>query len=340
MLLCFFKFTMPSTSSSSSSTTKRKAEISLMKGQTKAERQEIRREQRDVKDFMMEHKNEIGRVDSSKFAEARAANNRLGDKVRFMREEVLDADNLNMLSRHTTTQAKHLAVVTQAVTVETFTRELRKKMVTFQSEEAHSDEEFFDWPLLGGKVGHLFGGVAHTDFLNGPVGKPPPLRKERKKRADQDTEEEAGGITKSEEVKEHTVEQKEQTQVRISEQLQLLRKVVPSSSASESGVTEGVDFFNFVVNPASFTQTVENVFDLSFLVKQGTAALQLDDDGLPVVLPCEHAKTDDDQKSTQLVVALSPKDIRDAIDSFKCNTKAAEDVRVPHRDEPHYQQSY
>jgi non-structural maintenance of chromosomes element 4 len=49
------------------------------------------------------------------------------------------------------------------------------------------------------------------------------------------------------------------------------------------GVNEdgGVDLFKFVINPRSFGQTVENLFYVSFLIRDGKAAITIDDDGLP-----------------------------------------------------------
>ena len=41
----------------------------------------------------------------------------------------------------------------------------------------------------------------------------------------------------------------------------------------------GTNFFRFVVNPDSFGQTVENMFYLSFLVRDGKAAIEAKDDG-------------------------------------------------------------
>jgi non-structural maintenance of chromosomes element 4 len=45
----------------------------------------------------------------------------------------------------------------------------------------------------------------------------------------------------------------------------------------------GVDLFKFVVNPYSFGQTVENMFYVSFLIRDGKAGITIDDDGLPAV---------------------------------------------------------
>jgi hypothetical protein len=44
-----------------------------------------------------------------------------------------------------------------------------------------------------------------------------------------------------------------------------------------------VSLFDFAINPRSFGQTVENLFYISFLVRDGHIRLQIDDDGLPTI---------------------------------------------------------
>ncbi|KIH87668.1 nuclear protein qri2 [Sporothrix brasiliensis 5110] len=49
----------------------------------------------------------------------------------------------------------------------------------------------------------------------------------------------------------------------------------------------GVDLIRFAVNPLSFSQTVENLFYISFLVRDGRAGLAYDHTGLPSIFPTE-----------------------------------------------------
>ena len=44
-----------------------------------------------------------------------------------------------------------------------------------------------------------------------------------------------------------------------------------------------VSLFEYAINPKSFGQTVENLFHISFLVKDGFVRLSFDDDGLPTI---------------------------------------------------------
>ena len=42
--------------------------------------------------------------------------------------------------------------------------------------------------------------------------------------------------------------------------------------------TEGIPYLKFIINPDSFSQTVENMFYFSFLVREQKVALEVDDD--------------------------------------------------------------
>lgn len=58
------------------------------------------------------------------------------------------------------------------------------------------------------------------------------------------------------------------------------KKIMRKCRISETG---GVPLFDFVVNPQSFGQTVENLFYVSFLIKEGSCGIANDSQGLPTI---------------------------------------------------------
>lgn len=44
-----------------------------------------------------------------------------------------------------------------------------------------------------------------------------------------------------------------------------------------------IDLFSFIINPKSFSQSVENMFSLSFLVKEGRAGLYENEQGMQII---------------------------------------------------------
>ena len=49
------------------------------------------------------------------------------------------------------------------------------------------------------------------------------------------------------------------------------------------GETGGPHLFDFVINPYSFGQTIENIFYVSFLIKEGNVGVDMDSEGLPTL---------------------------------------------------------
>ena len=94
-----------------------------------------------------------------------------------------------------------------------------------------------------------------------------------------------------------------------------------------------VDAVSCLFNPNSFTQTVENMFHFSFLVKQGEAGIKKRSveeakeygvDPGPVMLPTGSDATMKPPK--QAIVSLNMKDWRDMCQAYK-----VEESDVPHR---------
>ncbi|KAG7291704.1 hypothetical protein NEMBOFW57_001723 [Staphylotrichum longicolle] len=85
--------------------------------------------------------------------------------------------------------------------------------------------------------------------------------------------------------------------------------------------TGGIDLVRFVVNPHSFGQTVENMFYVSFLIREGSVKLDFDDDDLPAIEPVRKDPSGEVNRSKaamrhQAIMSIDMATWRDIIDAF------------------------
>ncbi|KAI0535300.1 Nse4 C-terminal-domain-containing protein [Xylaria digitata] len=83
--------------------------------------------------------------------------------------------------------------------------------------------------------------------------------------------------------------------------------------------TGGIDLLKFVVNPKSFGQTVENMFYISFLIRDGAVQIEFDENGLPSLQPTagqDPTTTKRDTQRHQAVLSIDMHMWRDIIDAF------------------------
>lgn len=152
-----------------------------------------------------------------------------------------------------------------------------------EEEEDGPTDDAMDWAYLGREA--AFKGnkrPATTDFLLGPLSVTKKVRVFKTRRA---------GLKRDNAnlVRPVEVTQDENTEAGngsgtmaalVKGIYELLKDVFIKFPEYQEG---GLNLFKFVVNPESFGQTVENIFYLSFLVKDGFVALTEDDNGLPVL---------------------------------------------------------
>ncbi|KAI0019924.1 Nse4 [Xylariomycetidae sp. FL0641] len=82
----------------------------------------------------------------------------------------------------------------------------------------------------------------------------------------------------------------------------------------------GIDLLKFVVNPHSFGQTVENMFYVSFLIRDGRVKIVFDSNGLPELHPVDRQDEPGNSKSSaqkqQAVLSIDMQTWQDIIDAF------------------------
>ncbi|XMA19001.1 hypothetical protein WAI453_011792 [Rhynchosporium graminicola] len=86
----------------------------------------------------------------------------------------------------------------------------------------------------------------------------------------------------------------------------------------------GISYFKFVINPYSFGQSVENMFYVSFLIRDGAVGIRTDERGLPYLIIIDEsdklAAADGDHPKHQAVLALDMKTWEELIDAFEIET--------------------
>lgn len=95
---------------------------------------------------------------------------------------------------------------------------------------------------------------------------------------------------------------------------------------------EGVNLFQFALNPESFGDTVENLFYISFLIRDGTAAIVENDEGDPMLLLSEVPTEEDRQAGLtrrQIVLELDMATWRDLIEVYNI-----QHAMIPTRSQP------
>ncbi|KAF2126270.1 Nse4-domain-containing protein [Dothidotthia symphoricarpi CBS 119687] len=92
-----------------------------------------------------------------------------------------------------------------------------------------------------------------------------------------------------------------------------------------------VGLLDFAINPRDFGQTVENLFYISFLVREGNAMIMKDDDGLPLLMPgVPHGVSEQREKNVQknqAVFSINYANWQMFIDAFDIK-----EPLIPHRE--------
>lgn len=82
-----------------------------------------------------------------------------------------------------------------------------------------------------------------------------------------------------------------------------------------------LSYFHVVLDPHSYSNTVENIYHISFLVRDGAVAIHIDKDSkLPFLTPVQkqgHGQGDDGDEDHQFIVSLDMKRWKELVNAFR-----------------------
>ncbi|GAB9464980.1 hypothetical protein Gpo141_00002401 [Globisporangium polare] len=250
---------------------------------TEKDRRQVRYKQRELLTTMKESANDLAKLTTDTFQETTQQLDQIYDSVCYPREANLDASNLDELNSAVAKQS-------QALGASDLTKYDVADLIR-ATRQACGSEAQFDWTTLGSAAGACFRSAPEISFLFGLMDTQV-VRKERKKarRAKDDDD--------AQEAKPSEYTSKTDRKDAQARRLEVLQNTMQE--------TRKKHLFDVVVNPTSFTQTVENLFDMSFLVRNGAVEIGIDNSGLPYLENHEGRAEESIPAQAQSIISITP----------------------------------
>ncbi|KAL7098035.1 hypothetical protein ACP275_10G180300 [Erythranthe tilingii] len=223
------------------------------------------------KNRIKDERDDISKVDSDKFKSILEEVDGLHRQVQKPREQVADAEALFDITNTLVTSVK--AYNSEGVTPSDFVSCLLKDFGQEGGQSSSQDEvrSLIRWKDLGEVVSHVFRSTPSCCTMIGPMNTELKQRKMAVHRKRAKPAENA----RPEEIDETGNKEKTDTDKNMATMFNILRR--------DKDIK--VNLENLILNRKSFAQTVENLFALSFLIKDGRAEISVDEAGRHLVSP-------------------------------------------------------
>ncbi|CAM9806862.1 unnamed protein product [Scytosiphon promiscuus] len=304
---------------------KKSQKVMGLSGQTTEQRRELRLKQRALKSRIIEQESDIGDLNKDAFREVTEANAVLSEEAKYPREFAQAVDNLKLISKAQADGSDKLHGTSVGVNVENALDQIGKVFSRTKG-EAGDGSRLFEWAKWGGNISMLFLALPdRADFMMGPLDKPAKERKraQRRQKINDDDAEEV--VPEMDQRGKKAKLNKDQTQTRITKMKDI--ECEPEHARTKK------DMFETLMNPNSFTQTVENLFDFSFFVKSSQGHISIDEKtDLPqVMFDQEEAGRSGNEGAgvqRQWLMSFTPEDFRELKALY-----ALEGSNIEHRSE-------
>ncbi|XP_067417449.1 non-structural maintenance of chromosomes element 4 homolog A [Emydura macquarii macquarii] len=288
------------------------------------DRRMLRHQYRQLINRVQHNREEMLSSKSNSLTEALQEANKLFSGVSQAREAALDAQFLVLASNLGKEKANELHSEMTIFDSPAFAEDLLTFMGLnrLEGEENDSDDGGVTggflpnnaWHTLGAEAERYFRRAPSYHYMLGSFNADPPVPRQRIERQKRNAgkEEKRAMPAQLKKMEESHQEATEKEVERILGLLQTYFKEDPNIPIS---------FFDFVIDPNSFARTVENIFHVSFIIRDGFARIKLDQDRLPVIEPShEEDGRENDQTAqvrNQTVISLSYQDWKDIVETFE-----------------------
>jgi len=271
------------------------------------ERQKTRQGYRKLMDKLANEEEHLVNIDNQHLTGYMQENEELYGKVNTPQEAVLDARVIKQISRICRQQAEGMSAnITQFQHTE-YADRLVQGMKGTRTEDGTAKLTSKKWVMLGKTVQKMFRKSPSLSYMFGAVDNAPPPPKEKKSREGQKRGTRVKDLVETQEtVLEEAEKSETQTEQLVTHTFSVL---IDEWRENEK---HAVNFFKFVIDPDSFGNTVENIFHVSFLIKDGKAEIRRKPGELPTIRPknkkVKEGTQGKEEEKKQVVMNISMRD--------------------------------
>ncbi|XP_023660056.1 non-structural maintenance of chromosomes element 4 homolog A isoform X2 [Paramormyrops kingsleyae] len=284
-----------------------------------AQRRQIRHQYRELINCVQQNREDMLNPSNNKLTEVLVEANKLFANVRQAREAALDAQFLVLATDLGKEKANQLHADGSAFDPSAFAEHLLSFMGLNRLEEDDGMEDAAGggylpedaWLRLAHRAGSCFRKAPTFHFMLGSFLAEPPPPRQRVERQRKAPSKEVKRIMPTQ-LKKMEESQQEATEKEVERILGFLQ------SYHNENPELPISYYEFVIDPQSFSRTVENIFHISFLIRDGLAKIYLDQNKLPCIAPVprEEAEATSSSSRQQCVISINQSSWREIIEAF------------------------
>ncbi|CAN9499935.1 unnamed protein product [Ophioblennius macclurei] len=296
-------------------------------------RREIRSKYRDLISAVQQNRDDMLNPTNNKLTEVLEEADKLFKDVKQAREAALDAQLLVVASDLGKEKASQMFSEGAAFDATAFAENVLSFMGLNRMEDEDNEQQNGGtvkgylpqdaWHRLAKRAQCCFKTAPSFHYMMGSFYAEPPPPKQKTERQRKAPAKEAKRIMPTQ-LKKMEESHQEATEKEVERILGYLKHYY------EEDPTSAISYYEFVIDPKSFSRTVENIFHTSFLIRDGLARLYLNEDKLPCIEPLEEEmETGSSASSKQCILSITPKRWKELIDAFDISDTMIQPPNTP-----------